>query len=793
MVTSVTDNGGTVGYTYYGHGGVHTVTGAGAGTSMKYDPNGFQEKLTDPDAGEINYTYNALGELLTQENPGTTTGTTVTTNMQYDLAGRCTTKTVAGVTYTYEYDTQLKGALSSVTSTNNMGIHYKYNQWGDMLQKIETIEGHDYVTKYEYDDKHHVTKKTYPSSFAVNYNYNNLGFLNSIKNGSTNIWETTGMNNMMQVTNYNSGNIATTNTYDHGLMTATQSGNNTQDFAFTWDIPKSNLLTRTGNIPGSLETFDYDIAQRCTSAVLKINNVVNISLGMSYFGNGNIQSKTDVGDFEYGINAGPHALSKINNLTSYNPLFPQNITYNEFKKVSTIEEDIYRMELTYGTAAERRKVILKNTVTNDVLYTKYYADNYERIEFTNQKVRELNYISSPSGLCAIFVKNSNPDSDTLYYIFKDHLGSITTITNNKDNKIQRLSYDLWGKRSIVNSDYTSYLFDCGFTGHEHLDAFNLINMNGRVYDPVVGRFLSPDNYVQGVGSQGYNRYTYCLNNPLKYSDPSGDNPLLIAAGLYFLFGTDMGFEMQKYVSPVGFHVDLHLGSESKGVGYDYWLGVPKGFGCSYGITGGQTYYWDYHSTGYSGWETRRGEEFSALWIYSYSTTEFSMQGTDEFDQATTRLTFGVPGLNAQYENDVIDYNSFKFFMKMTPSGMKKSDGGDRWRTSAVRFELGLFNFGLNIMTGDPGPDGYRSTIPGTGEQEGKDVYSGGTANKYREGTFYFGITGIGRFGRNNERIRHKWQDKFAHDPRGIPNFSIDKTRRNEWYWYFGGGSGSTLW
>ncbi len=67
------------------------------------------------------------------------------------------------------------------------------------------------------------------------------------------------------------------------------------------------------------------------------------------------------------------------------------------------------------------------------------------------------------------------------------------------------------------------LFDRGFTGHEHLYAFNLINMNGRVYDPVVARFLSPDPYIQAPGMpQNYNGYVYCLNNPLVYTDPSGE-------------------------------------------------------------------------------------------------------------------------------------------------------------------------------------------------------------------------------------------------------------------------------
>ena len=69
----------------------------------------------------------------------------------------------------------------------------------------------------------------------------------------------------------------------------------------------------------------------------------------------------------------------------------------------------------------------------------------------------------------------------------------------------------------------SFLFDRGFTGHEHLDAFELINMNGRVYDPMLGRMLSPDNFVQAsTYSQNYNRYSYALNNPLVYTDPDGE-------------------------------------------------------------------------------------------------------------------------------------------------------------------------------------------------------------------------------------------------------------------------------
>ena len=70
------------------------------------------------------------------------------------------------------------------------------------------------------------------------------------------------------------------------------------------------------------------------------------------------------------------------------------------------------------------------------------------------------------------------------------------------------------------------MFDRGFTGHEHLYTFGLINMNGRMYDPLLSSFLSPDNYMQDPTSQqGFNRYAYCMYNPLKYVDPTGERQI----------------------------------------------------------------------------------------------------------------------------------------------------------------------------------------------------------------------------------------------------------------------------
>ena len=106
----------------------------------------------------------------------------------------------------------------------------------------------------------------------------------------------------------------------------------------------------------------------------------------------------------------------------------------------------------------------------------------------------------------IHVKD-NINGDNTYYILSDHLGSYNVITDETGVKLSEggeLSFDAWGKRrnpttwQAYQTTPPSSLFDRGFTGHEHLDNFGLINMNGRVYDNSLGRFLSPARVGLGL-------------------------------------------------------------------------------------------------------------------------------------------------------------------------------------------------------------------------------------------------------------------------------------------------------
>jgi len=93
------------------------------------------------------------------------------------------------------------------------------------------------------------------------------------------------------------------------------------------------------------------------------------------------------------------------------------------------------------------------------------------------------------------------------------------------NTVERLSYDARGRRRNPNGfGYSNVMhtFDRDYTPHEHITAFGLVNMNGRCYDPVTSHFLSVDAYVQDpTSAQSFNRYAYCMHNPLRYTDPTG--------------------------------------------------------------------------------------------------------------------------------------------------------------------------------------------------------------------------------------------------------------------------------
>jgi RHS repeat-associated protein len=127
----------------------------------------------------------------------------------------------------------------------------------------------------------------------------------------------------------------------------------------------------------------------------------------------------------------------------------------------------------------------------------------------------------------------NLKAQQLRYFQQDHLGSTAVITDEAGAVVERLAYDPWGKRRFPNGlpdpqdSIVPITTDRGYTEHEHLDEVGVIHMNGRIYDPLIGRFMSADPFIQAPFElQSHNRYAYVMNNPLGYTDPSGYFPSL---------------------------------------------------------------------------------------------------------------------------------------------------------------------------------------------------------------------------------------------------------------------------
>ena len=266
-----------------------------------------------------------------------------------------------------------------------------------------------------------------------------------------------------------------------------------------------NLLSRTHNSL-SEETFGYDNLDRLVSVKVGTKETMHIK----YADNGNITSKTGIGQYYYNAER-PHAVASVDNTDNLISTQACITQFNDLNKISSLQEKDKVMTIDYGPDLERCFSILKQG--NTILRKVTYMGDYEKV-VANGITREYYYLDGD-----VIVVQQNGTFHA-YQSFKDNLGSILSVVDENGSKVFSAEYDAWGKQTV--SVNTIGLIR-GYGGHEMLNEFNLINMNGRVYDPVLGRFLSPDKYVQeGDNSQNYNSYSYCLNNPLKYADPSGD-------------------------------------------------------------------------------------------------------------------------------------------------------------------------------------------------------------------------------------------------------------------------------
>lgn len=219
--------------------------------------------------------------------------------------------------------------------------------------------------------------------------------------------------------------------------------------------------------------------------------------------------------------------------TSFN--MPATIIFGNISGTTTGPID-RNLAFVYGPEHQR----IKQAVTGGPRPgTTWYLNGEDSLGLTYEKevlasgvTENKHYVSAGGMTFALFVQRTGTlgtlSATTTSYFHQDHLGSIVAVSDETGTVVERMAFDPWGKRRFVNGtpdvldSIMGWNTDRGYTMHEHLDEMGVIHMNGRIYDPLIGRFMSADPFVQDAENlQSYNRFTYVMNNPLVFTDPSG--------------------------------------------------------------------------------------------------------------------------------------------------------------------------------------------------------------------------------------------------------------------------------
>jgi len=561
------NNGGaetyTTTYDYDAAGSLLTVTNsAGHLTTMAYDPLGRRIALCDPNMGTPStlttcsittqrawvYTYNPAGDLLTQTDAK---GQTLT--FTYDLLGRPTFKKQGLTTLIqWTYDTSSIspppidgdypiGRLTQIDQPQTGTItRFAYNNVGDTIQSKRQLLGVWYTMSQHYDALHRVDSETFNDGEIVTYNYDGewVNLITSSNSG-----------NYINDVEYNARGQKTDITYRNGLLSHfdydpnnfrltahttvnPQTLNYFQNLGYLYDNV-GNVTSIQDNLGGGTagRNFQYDDLNRLTYAEGTFGAgqaFTSCTYQYSPIGNPDKCSYT----FSYGDAMHPSAVT-------YNPATSKNYSYDTDGNM-----------MTRGTPTLTWDIDNRVTSISSQGGTTYmnYDDDGVRVEKNAPTGITLYPFSGveidPNGVMTKHIRIggetfASKKGTNQYFYHNDHLGGINVITDISCTdinciEVQRNEYDPWGNvsKAVGNIDPTHR-----FTGQELDPETGLYYYGGRYYDAEISRFVSPDPFVPSPDDpQSLNRYSYTINNPQRYIDPSGydvgDSSYQYSFGLY---------------------------------------------------------------------------------------------------------------------------------------------------------------------------------------------------------------------------------------------------------------------
>ena len=545
----------TLTYSYDGFGSlVKIVDPISAPTIYTVDAYGRRTAAVDPNRGTWTFRYNPLGEvtfLKDAENRETT--------LMRDRLGRVTSRNVAGIGTSWTFDTAAngKGRLASLASFDGLAESYEYDTMGRMSKSTRNLSGTisgNFVRVYDYDDFHRLkTVAHWPNSIAARFVerrvYNGFGHWVALRNHNTHgrYWVGTAYEADGQVTEITYGNgVVTDRTHQphDGLLDTVKSGlpsaaEAVQNLQFCYEASRiGSLYKRLDHNSNIGEAFSYDALNRLRTTYLGTipSGGTILTVGTTYAQTydlaGNLTSKVGVGSYAYYTPAevlagkGAHAIKSIGGGVEFTYDLNGNlksdgahtVNWNVFNQPSSINRAGAMAQSSFTYDADFQRL----TQVHGAEATIYLGGGHER-RITAGVTEDIHYLSGPFGRMGQVTWRNGQHADVRYF-HHDHLGSVDAITK-LDGTAEVQSYDAWGERRNPATRLQGFVASTerrGYTDHEMLDDVRLIHMNGRIYDPRLGRFLSVDPVFDNLGmTQGVNAYSYVRNNPLSFTDPSG--------------------------------------------------------------------------------------------------------------------------------------------------------------------------------------------------------------------------------------------------------------------------------
>lgn len=450
----------------------------GQATAYAYDPLNRLISITYDDGTRVNYMYDTVGNRVEMTDP------TGTTSYDYDSVNRLTVVTFPGSkTVAYGYDTV--GNRVSLTYPDGDVVIYEYDA-ANQLTAVTDWEGR--TTNYTYDAVGNVISVGYPNNASIGYCYdvNNrlLDITNSGHRGpfASYTYTLDAVGNRINVTDID--NQVTSYSYD-SLYRLTEVASPGSADTYSYDL-MGNRLAMTAD--GVTTTYAYDAGDRLLS-LSKGGKVTNLA----YDDNGNLVRKIDPGPGK----------SKSRSPTTYN--------WDAANRLIEVSGTGPASRFTYDGDGNRVKVVVGN---DEFGYVWDLVGDLPVVLAQHGPAGTTKFVYGLSLISA-----EGPGFLNFYHY--DGLGSVIALTNEEGQKKCEYAYDVWGTPEIPSGRLVGEN-NLAFTGQQYDLSTNLLYLRARYYDPTIGRFLSRDP-VAGftANTQNLNQYTYCYNNPVGLTDPSG--------------------------------------------------------------------------------------------------------------------------------------------------------------------------------------------------------------------------------------------------------------------------------